>query len=215
MYSAFWWIAGDCLGFRRDTGISPSTGDPYKFTASLRYDQSRIISYDDQIRCMVANGFCMWDVVESCRRPGSLDQDIYDEQPNRIREFCHQNRSVRRIVLANGGTGSKLLVKHFGDWLGSGELVAGPNEESQKAFAKAIERAQKKKKNNNNKLKGTDDDSESLPGSRSITLISAKSVSPAAARYTYEEKRDFWSEYVYKPGLADLEASRLRDAGSD
>ena len=35
--NAFWWIARDCLGFRRDTGISPCTGLAYKFTSSLRY----------------------------------------------------------------------------------------------------------------------------------------------------------------------------------
>ena len=138
---------------------------------------------------MVAGGFCVWDVVQSCQRPGSLDQDISKEVPNDIRGFCQQNESVRRIVLANGGTGSSMFVKHFRDWFQSGELVAADHEQSQKAFGRAI-------------AKASASGPETEP-SRTITLISALSVSPAAATYSYETKRDFWEEHVYRPGLAD------------
>jgi G:T/U-mismatch repair DNA glycosylase len=138
---------------------------------------------------MVAEGFCVWDVVQSCQRPGSLDQDIQQEVPNDIRGFCQQNESIRRIVLANGGTGSSMFVKHFRDWLQSGELVAADHEQSQKAFGRAI-------------VKGGTSGQVTMP-SRTITLVSALSVSPAAATYSYETKRDFWEEHVYRPGLAD------------
>lgn len=204
--SAFWWIAGDCLGFRRNTGLSKKGGgSPYQFTHSLRYDQDRIVPYAEQTRILVRHGFCLWDVVQSCHRPGSLDQDISQEEPNPIREFCNavQNHNLQRIVLANGGTGAKFFIRHFTDWLASGELRAGKNLESQKIFGKAIATAQKKKY-------GTSDDT--LPTqsiNRTITLIAAMSVSPAAAKYSYEEKRDFWEKHVYTPGLNDF--GRLKE----
>jgi hypoxanthine-DNA glycosylase len=187
--SAFWWIAGDGLGFRRNTAVSPSSGKPYKFSSSLKYGHEHILPYNQQIRYMVANGFCMWDVVQSCQRKGSLDQDIQKEVSNDIRGFCQQNGSIRRIVLANGGTGSSMFLKHFRDWFQSGELVAADHEQSQKAFGRAIAKA------------GTT--GQARAPSRTITLVSAVSVSPAAASYSYETKRDFWEEHVYRPGLED------------
>ena len=40
-------------------------------------------------------------------------------------------------------------------------------------------------------------ESEPEQQQRVITLLSAISVSPAAAMYTYEEKRHFWEQYVF------------------
>jgi G:T/U-mismatch repair DNA glycosylase len=139
---------------------------------------------------MVSEGFCVWDVVQSCQRPGSLDSDIKEEVPNDIRGFCQQHESIRRIVLANGGTGSSIFVKHFRDWFKSGELVAADHEQSQKAFGRAV-------------AKGRSASDDGQVPSRTITLVAALSVSPAAATYSYETKRDFWEEHVYRPGLAD------------
>jgi hypothetical protein len=42
---------------------------------------------------------------------------------------------------------------------------------------------------------------------RSRTLT----VSPAAARHSYSEKRDFWDEHVYRPGLALLNEAQSQD----
>jgi hypoxanthine-DNA glycosylase len=110
---------------------------------------------------MVGDDFCVWDVVQSCQRPGSLDQDIHDEVPNDIRGFCQQNESIRRIVLANGGTGSSMFVKHFRDWFQSGELVAADHEQFQKAFGRAI-------------AKGSSSGQATVTvPSRTITLVSA------------------------------------------
>jgi G:T/U-mismatch repair DNA glycosylase len=141
---------------------------------------------------MVAEGFCVWDVVQSCQRPGSLDSDIKEEVPNDIRGFCQQHESIRRIVLANGGTGSTMFVKHFRDWFQSGELASADHEQSQKAFGRAVAKG-----------RSASDGQAIVPPSRTITLVSALSVSPAAATYSYETKRDFWEEHVYRPGLAD------------
>ena len=48
-----------------------------------------------------------------------------------------------------------------------------------------------------------------------IQVISALSVSPTAAKYTYKQKRDFWEEYVYGPGLLDYERSLDDESSND
>lgn len=204
--NAFWWICGDCLGFRRAAAISPSTGKPYKFATDLRYGESDIIPYEQQIETIASKGFAMWDVIASCERPGSLDQDIRNETPNDIRGFCQQHsNSLRRIVLANGGTGSALFVKHFRDWLESGELeVLKGHDASEKAFGKVIQRGRDKRRKNSETSESPDDSKKP----KKITIISALPVSPAAARYSYAEKRDFWEEFVYIPGLRDYDNYR-------
>lgn len=178
--NAFWYITGDCLGFRRNSGVSPSSGKPYKFSSFLRYDN--IIPYEQQIELLCSKGFAIWDVVKACERPGSLDQDITKDEPNDIPGFIEKHPTVRRIVLANGASGCGFFKKHFSWWLDSGEVVPGKTEGSQTAFKKW---------------------KESGPSDHAIECISALAVSPAAATYTYEQKRDFWEEFVYKPGLKD------------
>ena len=181
--NAFWWIVGDCLGFRRKSGFNPQ-GKPYKLAEHLRYEE--IIPYDQQVKVLTSKGFALWDIVKACERKGSLDQDITNDEPNDIRGFCQQHPTIKRIVLANGGTGCAKFNKHFKDWWLSGELKPGSNDESEKAFRKFA-------KHTNDFREGT------------IEIISALPVSPAAAKYTYPQKRDSWDDLVYKPGLRDHE----------
>lgn len=190
--NAFWWIAGDCLGFRRGSAVSTSSGKPYAFAHELRYGSEFILPYQEQVDRLLSHGFCLWDVVGSCHRPGSLDQDIQNEVPNDIRGVCQQYPSIRRIVLANGGTGSKFFIKHHQEWMATGELVCADNEPSRKAFEKALHKATKRS-SHMQPTNSTTPDSH-----RTISLISAIAVSPAAARWTYAEKRDFWEQHVYQ-----------------
>lgn len=197
--NAFWWIAGDCLGFRRGSAISPSTGKAYKLAEHLRYPPEDVLSYDEQLETLTKHGFALWDIVGSCQRPGSLDQDIRNEQPNAIKEFCQEHvDTLRRIVMCNGGTGSKMFVKHFRDWLESGELIPlEDHEASQKAFGPAILRGERKRSKEQNHGTGTTE-------TKQIVLISAVSISPSAAKFSYIEKRNFWEENIYKPGVKDF-----------
>jgi G:T/U-mismatch repair DNA glycosylase len=165
-----------------------TSGEPYKLTSSLRYGEDRIIPYSQQIETLASRGFALWDVVRSCQRQGSLDADIRLEAPNDIRALCEQHPSIRRVIFANGGTGSSMFNKHFKEWWKSGQLRPGEDEFSQRAF-----------RNIHSRLAKNDETAAS------ITCISAISVSPAAAKYSYKEKRDFWEEHVYKPGLRDFE----------
>jgi hypoxanthine-DNA glycosylase len=195
--NAFWWIAGDCLGFRRASGVSPTSEQPYALAQHLRYDQSYILEYKAQLERFVSRGFALWDVIGSCQRKGSLDQDIQQEIPNDLQAFCAQYPSIRRIVLANGGTTATLFRRHFHSWLTSGQLQPlADHPPSQRAFPRV--------KQNNSEGTMTTPASD-LP---TITLIAAISVSPAAAKYSYVEKRDFWETHVYAPGLRDFETMR-------
>jgi len=181
--NAFWWIAGDCLGFRRASGISPSSGKAYKLSSFLYHGQDKVISYDDQLRTFTSKGFALWDLVGSCEREGSLDVDIKQEQPNRIREFCKEHPTVKRIIFVNGGKQCTLFNKHFEDWWLSGELKPGGNELSEKAFKKFA-----KKINFEN---------------ASVECLCMPAVSPAAAGITYENKRAAFEDFCYNPGLQD------------
>jgi hypoxanthine-DNA glycosylase len=155
-------------------------GKPFAITEYLRYHN--ILSYEKQVETLCSKGFALWDIISSCERKGSLDKDIKKEIPNDIQGFCEQHPHLKRIVLANGGSGSTLFARHFADWWATGDLTHGGNAESVTAFQK-LERKVKQHSNN------------------PVVCICALSVSPAAARYDYVTKRDFWEQNVYQPGI--------------
>jgi len=202
--NAFWYIAGDALGFRRSAAISPKTGKPYVyFHDHLRHDNDKILEYPRQLEQMVRKGFAIWDIIAECEREGSLDTDIEMEVANPIRTFCEgelndigsENLSIKRIVIANGTTGAKFFMKHFSEWFVDGKLYAAPDEISQRALKTAMNKAKKA----NVSLE------EDMRNGRLIEVVCLPSVSPAAAKFTYLEKRDAWDKGCYGPGLADYE----------
>ncbi len=202
--NAFWYIAGDALGFRRSLAVSTATGRPYaSFHSHLRYGEDEIIEYPQQLERLVSKGFAIWDIVAECKREGSLDNDIKDEVPNPIRQFCEGTLystgrnsvdgttghiCIKRIVIANGTTGGQMFVKHFADWFMDGKLRPANDETSQRVLKAVVN---KFKKSSNNLCEN------------SIEVVCLPSVSPAAACFTYSEKRDAWEKSCYDPGLAD------------
>ena len=98
--NAFWWIAGDCLGFRRSDGVSKSNGRTYKFVCDLNYGLDDIVSYEKQVETLLSKGFALWDIVATCERKGSLDADIKHEAPNDIRGFCEVHTSIKRKLFS-------------------------------------------------------------------------------------------------------------------
>lgn len=198
LQSTFWWIAGDNLGFRRDTGISPSTGKEYQLSKDLLYSTEYIIPYEEQLKTLTSNGFALWDVLQSCNRKGSLDNDIKNEIPNDIRGFCNHHPSIKRIVLCNGSSSAVFFNRYFKDWWLADELKMGENKESIQAFQKFEKMLMKKGDNEENNCSGMRKSEENK-----IECICGIGVSPAAAKYTYVEKRDFYKEFCYDPGLED------------
>jgi hypoxanthine-DNA glycosylase len=191
--SVFWWIAGDCLGFRRDTGKSPSSGKDYALCKHLQYDTDRILTYPQQAVYFTHCGYALWDIVQSCTRPGSLDTDISNGVPNDIPAWCQSHPTLRRIVISNGSDAAKRFVQYFSEWLLTGVVVTGGSDNnrvdfvarnhplSQAAFGSILSRRIKQ---------------DSKPR-QTIELVVAISPSPAAASKSYEEKRDFWRTHVY------------------
>jgi TDG/mug DNA glycosylase family protein len=85
--NAFWRIAGEVLGF--------DAGAPYEARASS----------------LMAAGIALWDVLQSCTRPGSLDADIADGVPNDFATFFAAHPGVRRVCF-NGAKAEALYAQH-------------------------------------------------------------------------------------------------------
>jgi len=178
--------------------VSASSNKPFALCRHLRYDN--IFSYEEQVFRLCSRGFALWDIVASCSRSGSLDSNIRKEIPNDIKAFCQLHPSIRRIVFANGGTGCSMFYKHNKSWWDEEDstsnivLMPGPNIESQKAFPKYVHRRE---------TFCYEVPSPEQP--RVIECISALSVSPAAAVYSYEAKRDHWEKFCFLPGLKEFQ----------
>jgi len=76
--NAFWPIMGDLFG--------AGPGSPYAA----------------RVAALIASRVAVWDVLQFCVRPGSLDTDIRDEVPNDFAAFFAAHPTIRRIGL-NGG----------------------------------------------------------------------------------------------------------------
>jgi G:T/U-mismatch repair DNA glycosylase len=151
-FSVFWWIAGDCLGFRRHDGISNISGKQYWFVPHLRYHTDYTISYPQQVLKFTTAGFALWDIVQSCTRPGSLDTDITNELPNDIPHWCHHHKnqdSIQRIVISNGHTAAKMFLQFFHSWIldihHEFDFVAASHPLSQRAFRSILQQRHQRK----------------------------------------------------------------------
>lgn len=60
------------------------------------------LSYEERTEQLRARGVGVWDVIASCRRPGSADQAIRDEAVNPVVELI-EAQPLLRIVAFNGG----------------------------------------------------------------------------------------------------------------
>jgi len=181
--NAFWWIAGDCLGFRRDLGWK-TDGGSRKLCADLRHGESCVIPYEQQVNILCQHGFALWDIVATCRRKGSLDSAIKCDKPNDIRAFVKQHPTIKTIVFANGKSSLDVFNRHFKGWWSTGEIIL------HKSSCTTIF---KSSSNKNIVIKSDKPNA--------IMCICAFSVSPAAATVTYKEKRNFWDKFIYSPGL--------------
>jgi len=189
--NSFWWIAGDCLQFRRSEGINEHTKIEYALCRHLRYEN--VLTYEEQVLRFCSHGFALWNILAS------------DNIPNDIQAFCQQHPSIRRIVLANGYAGCSSFYTHNKAWWDEDSpesqliLVPGPNIESHKASPNYVHRRGKYcSASYRNRTQ------------RVVECIFAYSTSAAATTYggktvDYVEKRDQWEKYCFQPGLEDFE----------
>ena len=71
------------------------------------------LTYDGRIRRLRAAGIALWDVLESCSRPGSGDADIEHESvvPNDLVGFLGGHRRIARVFF-NGLTAERCYRRH-------------------------------------------------------------------------------------------------------
>jgi G:T/U-mismatch repair DNA glycosylase len=62
---------------------------------------------------VASNGFALWDVLGSCERKGSLNNDIKKEQPNPLCEFCQDHPTIIRIIMTGGAKQCELVLKQI------------------------------------------------------------------------------------------------------
>jgi len=73
------------------------------------------LDYPARTRALAAAGVAVWDVLHSCRRPGSLDSSIEAESlvVNDLAGFLAGHRAIEHIFF-NGSAAEKLFRKHLG-----------------------------------------------------------------------------------------------------
>ncbi|UIP19095.1 DNA-deoxyinosine glycosylase [Achromobacter deleyi] len=87
--NAFWPLAGRIFGF--DPGLD----------------------YPGRLQALQACGVALWDVLQACERPGSLDADIRGDTlvPNDFRAFLSVHPGIARVCF-NGAKAAALYRRH-------------------------------------------------------------------------------------------------------
>ena len=69
--------------------------------------------YGGKISMIKDGGIALWDVIGSCRREGSLDTNIRDEEPNSLFGLIEELPGLRAVFF-NGQKAGASFKKHFG-----------------------------------------------------------------------------------------------------
>lgn len=75
------------------------------------FDFDPAIPYEDRISKLLENRIALWDTVHNCHRPGSMDSDIRQEEPNDFETFFKEYSGIKRVFF-NGQTAHRLFMKH-------------------------------------------------------------------------------------------------------
>ncbi len=72
------------------------------------------LSYSERLALLTKNRIALWDVIEACSRPSSLDSDI-EEATIRVNDFCNFLAAHRQIdmICFNGGKAWKTFNRHI------------------------------------------------------------------------------------------------------
>lgn len=79
----------------------------------LLFNSPELTEYQDKLAFLKARKIALWDVIKTCRREGSLDVNIRDEEPNDLEGFIETHPKIRLIV-CNGTKSFTSYKKHIG-----------------------------------------------------------------------------------------------------
>jgi len=69
------------------------------------------ISYEERINYLLQNRIALWDTVQCCTRPGSMDSDIKNAKPNDFEKLFKDCPEIKKVFF-NGTSAYKLFIKH-------------------------------------------------------------------------------------------------------
>ena len=194
--NAFWHVAGEHFGFRRDLGTdlnSRITKGTYGGIVLLPETlESSVITYDAQMEILLKNGFALWDVLSRCERPGSLDSSIIRHKGAdlwfaNIKGLVDKTPSIKRICFSSGSTSFNMFCRLQSNkaWLKEpGAFRCDPKD------ARTIAKFSKYKWLRHI-VKETSEDA--------IVVCCLVSISPAMATVTYPDKRKEWLKLCWCP----------------
>lgn len=73
------------------------------------------LDYEGRLAALKRRGIALWDVLSECRRQGSLDADIRDEEPNAVAQFLRE--SGIKVVFLNGGKAAEAFQTFIAEGL--------------------------------------------------------------------------------------------------
>ena len=196
--NAFWYTVGEAFGFRRDVGeITPRVtdrADSYGRIVLLPGAlQLPVITYDRQVTILLEKGFALWDVLQQCKRPGSLDKSIDRNAPilhADIKGLVNKTPSIKRICFTSGVSSFTMFcrLKSNKDWLKQdGAFRCDPKD------WRTIKQFEKGPKWQKRIAKETSKDA--------IVVCCLPSCSSANAIVSYSDKRTEWLELCWRPSL--------------
>jgi len=95
--------------------------------------------YDERLRILNARGIALWDVLDSCVRPGSLDSNIGNETPNDFVNFFASHTRITHVGL-NGGKTAALFKRYAAPAFPARTIVKGLPSTSPAYAAMSFER---------------------------------------------------------------------------
>lgn len=79
------------------------------------------MDYDTRLAALKRRGIALWDVLAECRREGSLDSDIRNEEPNAVAKLLRET-GIKTVFL-NGGKAASAFQEFITESLPSGVTV--------------------------------------------------------------------------------------------
>jgi len=77
------------------------------------FGESDSTDYERKKNLIRAHHLALWDVLQRCRRAGSMDADIQKEVPNDFETFLGQHESIHTIYF-NGNNARRFFRQHVG-----------------------------------------------------------------------------------------------------